>query len=174
MEKNTLLLGSAQVKASDAVTLDIEEKHAPDVLHDLNNIPWPFKENHFQKIVCGHILEHLCSIDSAMRELYRICDSEGTVLIEVPHHTSWSANTPDHHLRFNYFGLDKYFRSDPPAADISEEPCFRVISREITFHRSFRRVLLHKIFNMFPEDYERFWCYTFPAEHIKFELQPIK
>jgi ubiquinone/menaquinone biosynthesis C-methylase UbiE len=174
MEKMKLVLGAAGKKHDDALTLDIDEKHAPDVVHDLNNLPWPFKENQFKEIVCHHVLEHLHSIDGAMRELYRICAPDGTIYIEVPHHTSWCANVPEHHLRFNYFALDGYIADGKEQAWISTDKKFRLLSREVTFHKSFRRLFLHKLFNAFPKDYERFWSYTFPAEHIKFILQPIK
>ena len=169
--KTKLILGSADKKSNDAITLDINPLHKPDVVHDLNNIPLPFQNKQFKEIICHHILEHLLNINPIMNELHRICDPSGHIYIEVPHHSSWCANTPEHKLRFNYFAFDGYIENGLTKWITGKK--YKMLKREITFHRSFRRVWLHKLFNAFPMTYERFWTYLFPAEHLKIWLQPI-
>ena len=173
MENKKLILGAAGIKHPGAITLDIDPKHAPDVVHDLNKIPWPFKNNQFDRIVCHHVLEHLNDIAGPMSELYRICSKDGEIYIEVPHHTSWCANTPEHKLRFNYFGLDNFLEKGVTKWMPTENK-FRVIEKRITFHRHFRFYFLHRIFNAFPMWYERFWAYIIPAENVVFRLKPLK
>jgi len=173
IEKKKLILGSAGARVSGAVTLDIDPKHKPDVVHDLNIAPLPFKEGQFTEIVCHHVLEHLNDLEPLMLELHRICDQEGMIYIEVPHHTSWCANTPEHKLRFNYFAFDGYIEGGITRW-LGQDKKFKLIEREITFHRSFRRVFLHRVFNKFPFIYERFWAYIFPAEHLKLWIRPVK
>lgn len=173
MKKRKLILGSAGCKNNDAVTLDINPEHKPDVVHDLNIRPLPFKDEQFTEIICHHVLEHLNDLSSVMPELHRICDREGSIYIEVPHHTSWCANTPEHKLRFNYFAFDGYIEGGITRW-IGHDKKFNLIKREITFHKSFRRIFLHKLFNRFPHIYERFWAYIFPAEHLKIWIRPIK
>ncbi|NQT23132.1 MAG: methyltransferase domain-containing protein [Candidatus Omnitrophica bacterium] len=172
-EKTKLVLGSAGSRVEDAITLDINTEHKPDVVHDLNITPLPFKDGQFKEIVCHHVLEHLKDLSSIMSELYRICNGAGTIYIEVPHHTSWCANTPEHKLRFNYFAFDGYVDGGITQWMRQTEK-FRYLRREITFHRAFRRAFLHKLFNRFPLNYERFWTYMFPAEHLKVWLRPLK
>jgi len=172
MIKSILVLGSAGGNHPDAVTVDIDPIHAPDVVHDLNLIPWPFQTNQFKEIICHHVLEHLNDVGPAMRELHRVCALEGTVYIEVPHHSSWMANTPEHKLRFNSFAFDGYIANGLTKWITGEK--FQLLKREITFHRRFRRFLLHKCFNRNLMSYERFWTYLFPAEHIKIWLKPLK
>jgi hypothetical protein len=106
-----------------------------------------------------------------MKELHRICRPDGVIYIEVPHHSSWCAPTPDHKLYFNAFAFDGYIQ-DIKTWKTGRK--FSLVKREITFHRSFRQVFLHKLFNAKPLAYERFWTYMFPAEHLKFWLSPIK
>lgn len=173
MEKKKLILGAAGGKDPDAITLDIDPRHKPDVVHDLNKIPWPFKDNQFQTIICHHVFEHLNSIDGPMEELHRICMKDGEIYIEVPYHTSWCANVPEHKLRFNYFALDGYLQ-DGKTKWITTDKKFKIIERRITFHKAFRRYFLHKLFNKFPLYYERFWAYIIPAEHLIFRITPIK
>lgn len=172
MKKEKLILGSAGKKIEGAVTLDINPEHHPDVVHDLNVIPLPFKDNQFKEIVCHHVLEHLNDLASISSELHRICKSGGVIYIEVPHHTSWCANTPEHKLKFNYFAFDGYIENGITKWMTGHK--FKLLKRELTFHRAFRRLFLHKLFNAFPLSYERFWAYIFPAEHLKLWIQPLK
>ena len=170
--KTKLILGSAGIKHDDAVTLDIDPEHNPDIVHDLNVVPFPFKDNQFTEIVCHHVLEHLNDLFPAMQEIHRICAPKGLVYIEVPHYSSWCANTPEHKLRYNYFGFDGYIEDGRNRWLKGKK--FKLIKREITFHRAFRKFFLHKIFNYYPLAYERFWTYICPAEHLKVWLEPIK
>ena len=170
--KRTLILGSAGHQAPEAVTLDIDPAHHPDVVHDLNVFPYPFQDNQFAEIVCHHVLEHLNDLPPAMRELHRICAPDGVIRIEVPHYSSWLANSPEHKLRFGYFAFDGYV-ADGIVTWITGHK-FRLLKRELTFHRRFRAFQLHRWFNRSPLSYERFWTYRFPAEHVKVWLQPIK
>ena len=169
-EKAKLILGSAGVAAPDAVTLDIDPQHKPDVVHDLHDCPWPFRDNQFKEIICHHVLEHLNDLPAVMNELYRVCHPDGSIYIEVPHHSSWCANVPDHKLRFNYFAFDTYIY-DKTTWRTGKK--FRLLNREVTFHRAIRRWGLQKIFNASPMEYERFWTYIFPAEHLKILIQPF-
>ena len=169
--KDKLVLGSAGKPQPDAITLDIDPEHKPDVVHDLHVVPLPFDDNQFKEITCHHVLEHLNDLYAVMGELHRICRSDGTLYIEVPHHSSWCANTPDHKLHFNYFAFDGYLTSEKTWRTGKK---FKLVKREITFHRRFRTFGLHKLFNARPMNYERFWTYMFPAEHFKIWLQPVK
>ncbi len=169
--KEKLILGSAGRKHDDAITLDVEKETNPDVVHDLNKTPLPFPDNQFKEIVCHHVLEHLNELSAVMNELHRICKPDGTIYIELPHYSSWFANAPEHKLRFGYFSFDGYVDG---ARSWRKEKKFKIIKREVTFHRAHRRFLLHKLFNKYPMAYERFWTYIFPAEHLKFWLQPNK
>ena len=170
--KTKLVLGHAGKSHPDAITVDIDPEHKPDVIHNLNEIPWPFKDNQFQEITAHHVFEHLNDLMPVMDEIYRICHPDGRIHIEVPHHSGWCAHSPEHKMFFNYFAFDGYIQHGKTAWLNKKK--FKLISREITFHRSFRRYFLHKLFNRFPMNYERFWTYIFPAEHFKATLQPIK
>lgn len=171
MKKQRLILGSGGKQYPDAVTVDIDPAYKPDVVHDLHLLPWPFKDDEFVEIICHHILEYLNDVAGCMSELHRICRPDGLVYIEVSHHTSWGANIPDHKLRFNYYAFDN-FLMDKDSWRRGKK--FRLIKREITFHPVFQRLFLEKLFNRFPDSYERFWAYIFPAEHFKIWLSPDK
>jgi len=173
-EKEKLILGAAGAAGQkDAITVDIDPAHKPDVLHDLNAAPWPFKDDSFKEVICHHVLEHLSDLPKAMKELHRITRKNGMIYIETPHFSSCHAHAPEHKLMFNYFAFDSYLAGSDYCWQ-KHDFKFKLLRREITFHRAFRRYLLHRLWNRIPKTYERFWTFIIPAEHIKLEIQPIK
>jgi predicted SAM-dependent methyltransferase len=170
--KNKLYLGATGCGDKDAVTVDIDPALQPEVVHDLNKTPWPFEENSFSEVICHHVIEHLEELPKIMKELYRITKPSGRIYIEVPHYSSYHANTAEHRMRFNYFTFDSYFENGPGWQ--RHEFRFSLIKKELTFHRVFRRYMLHKLWNKKPKTYERFWAYAIPAEHIKLSISPVK
>ena len=171
MNKDKLVIGSAGKQSPDAVTVDIDPLHRPDVVHDLAVEPWPFEDNAFGQIVAHHVLEHFQDIGPVMRQMHRVCRPGGTIYIEVPHHTSWCAKDPFHRGFYGYFSLDGYLEGQPTWMTDKK---FRCVKRELAFHKFYRFFLLHKLFNAFPMFYERFVCYMFPAEFFKIWLTPQK
>ena len=50
---------SSSATFENPTTNDINDEHHPDVVCDLNILPWPFEDNSFDEIHCYNILEHL-------------------------------------------------------------------------------------------------------------------
>lgn len=68
------------------VNLDKEAfNHKVDVVHNLDELPYPFKDNTFDEILVINVLEHL-NIDRIdfYEELHRICENDAIVRIKVP------------------------------------------------------------------------------------------
>lgn len=167
-----LVIGAAGKEHPNAITVDIDPLHKPDVVHDLSKTPWPFDDNQFNEIVAHHVIEHIDDIEPVMSELHRVCAPNGEIYIEVPHHTSWCAKDPAHKAYYSYFSFDGFIEGAENSIWVTG-PKFRRISQELHFHKAYR-FLFQKLFNKFPMMYERHWCYIFPAEHLKLRLEPIK
>jgi len=80
-----LNLGCGENKKSGYLNIDWNELTRPDILHDLNEFPYPFRDNTFDLIEAEHILEHLDKPFQVMKELHRILKPGGKLLIKVPH-----------------------------------------------------------------------------------------
>jgi len=52
---------------------------------DMDVFPYPFPTNHFSSLVCRHTIEHLNSNPyDVMKELHRVTQQDGDVIIELP------------------------------------------------------------------------------------------
>lgn len=84
-EISKLNLGCGEFKKEGYVNLDYISHLKPDVVHDLNEYPYPFPDNRFKLIEADHVLEHLENPFRVMKELHRILANGGKLIIKVPH-----------------------------------------------------------------------------------------
>lgn len=87
MDEKTLKInfGSSGFSKEGYVNVDVRESVKPDVLHDLNALPYPFEDNSADVIEMTHVLEHLDKPFKVMAELHRILKPGGQLYIGVPH-----------------------------------------------------------------------------------------
>lgn len=69
------------------VNLDRADLPGVDIVHDIEKIPLPFRDEEFEEILCQDVLEHIEYLP-VLRELHRILKTGGTLKIRVPHFTS--------------------------------------------------------------------------------------
>ena len=62
-------------------TTDLQSPLA-DVKADICNLPFP--DNHYDLILCNHVLEHIPNDLKAMAELYRVLKNDGILIAQVP------------------------------------------------------------------------------------------
>jgi len=156
MEK-TLDIGCGKNKVTGALGLDIDKNANPDILHDLNIYPYPIKDNEFDKIYAKHVIEHVDNPVFFIQECYRILKDGGIIFVETPHFSSRVAySEPDHKRFFSYFMF----------SSLLSKTKFRRMKQQITFYKTFRFAGISFLANRFPDAYERFWTYIFPAENV--------
>lgn len=80
-----LNLGCGEDKKPGYVNIDWQASVDPDVVHDLNSLPYPFIDNSFDLVEANHVLEHLDKPFNIMREFHRILKPGGNLIIKVPH-----------------------------------------------------------------------------------------
>lgn len=80
-----LNLGCGENKKDDFINIDWNREVEPDIVHDLNKLPYPFEDNSFDLIEASHVLEHLDKPFLVMKELHRLLKPDGRLIIKVPH-----------------------------------------------------------------------------------------
>ncbi|MBU2633713.1 MAG: class I SAM-dependent methyltransferase [Nanoarchaeota archaeon] len=167
----------------NVINVDFNPEMKPTVVHDLSEIPYPFKDNEFDKIYMGHILEHMKDTIKFMEEIYRIAKPNAKLIIRVPHFScrgAWS--NPTHYRAFAYeqffhFSRDKkehYGNCNFKVQrlelrySLPDEDCGFLISKIIT-------PLLNFFANKNLKFCERIWCYWVGGfSEIYVELRTIK
>tara|TARA_B110001450_G_scaffold255193_1_gene282123 strand:- start:34 stop:816 length:783 start_codon:yes stop_codon:yes gene_type:complete len=56
----------------------------PDYVQNMNVLNIPFEDNYFDLIICNHLLEHVPNDTDAMKELFRVLNSNGKAILQVP------------------------------------------------------------------------------------------
>ena len=108
-------LGAGTDIRTDYINHDIAALKDIDVVHDLNQFPWPFKSNSAKEILALDILEHLNDFIKSMEEIERILEPNGKCKIKVPYWNSTSAYIDPthkrgfHELTFSFFDPNKSY-----------------------------------------------------------------
>src|SRR5258708_910883 len=95
------------------ITADIESPLAK-VKMDIHQIP--FSENHFDVVLCNHVLEHVNDDIQAMREIHRVLKPGGWAILQVPFFSPVPDKTfednsiTDKREREKIFGQDDHVR----------------------------------------------------------------
>lgn len=175
LQERVLNLGCGDQRIPGAIGCDIDvHAQAADLICDLNHIPYPFRDDVFDRVICQDVLEHLENIPAVMEEIHRICRPGARVFIRTPHFTSFDGYTDPthkHHLaaRSLNFCLEGYSMRG------FHTTCrYRLIRRHLSFYRLYRWLGLAWLANRFTDRYEAHWAFLCPAENIHFELEVLK
>lgn len=89
--------------SKDLITLDFDETVNPDVVHDLNIVPYPFNDDMFDEIHAYECLEHFGkqgdyrAFFQQFEELWRILKPDGWLIGTCPNWDSlWAWGDPGH------------------------------------------------------------------------------
>jgi SAM-dependent methyltransferase len=88
---------------SKLTTLDFDDSCNPDVVHDLEQLPYPFEDNSFDEIHAYEVLEHIGDqgdwkkLFDQFSEIFRILKPGGFLYAMVPMWNSiWAFGDPSH------------------------------------------------------------------------------
>lgn len=179
-KKIILNLGCGKTRIPDALGVDIIRILGyVDIIHNLDSIPYPFKDNSVDEIHMYHVLEHLRDPLKKMEELYRILKVGGKLYLRVPHFSSMGAFSDITHVRpFGYTSFGIFEKDD--YHHFYNSVTFKILKREIKYSglypntgiyekyihgnscpllaRPFVR-LINYLIQLSPIFFERVWCY---------------
>lgn len=81
-------IACGQNKREGFMGVDIAPGPGVDVVWDLEQYPWPFKDNSVKEAYVSHYAEHTKDLMKFMNEIYRICEDGAKVTILGPYYTS--------------------------------------------------------------------------------------
>lgn len=84
MSSLLLNLGCGYDIRASATNVDKRTLPGVDIVHDLDQFPWPFLGHTYDAIVAQDIFEHLTDVVKVMEECWRVLRAEGTLTIRGP------------------------------------------------------------------------------------------
>jgi len=161
--------------------LDVVKGNGVDIVWNLDEFPYPFKDNEFGFILAEMVMEHTWEPDKVLKQLWRISKSGGSIKITVPHFSNWQSWGDITHRRpFNstslfsfssrgsHRGSTSLINSQKEIFDIKSKIKFGKILKALGFEWAFN------INNYARGFYERNLSQIFPAQSIIFDLRVVK
>jgi len=106
-----LLLGCGDERRDGWERVDRSPRAAPDVVHDLDVVPWPFEDDSVEEVEANDVLEHLADVVRFMDECWRVLVPGGRLRIKA---VSWRSENlwrdPTHRRGFH---VDTFGYFDP-------------------------------------------------------------
>jgi SAM-dependent methyltransferase len=81
-------IGCGTNKIPGAIGMDINPLSAADIVHNLDDLPYPFTDDHFDEVIGRHVIEHVRDPMAVMSELHRITRPGGLIRLVAPHWTN--------------------------------------------------------------------------------------
>jgi predicted SAM-dependent methyltransferase len=178
MSKNKILdLGCGNKKRDGTIGVDFNERTKANIIHDLNEFPYPFESQSIDKIYIDNTSEHLESPLSVMEELFRITKKKGLVKVIVPYFRSPSAFIDPTHTKFFTVESFSYYDPDHVICQRYDYTLARFKIEKILFHEhlsnGFIKEIIVKIANKWPLKYERYLSHFIPLDEISFFLRRL-
>lgn len=162
------------------VNLDACKFDGIDIVHDLNRLPLPFKDDSVDEFYCKDVLEHVDYIP-LLRDMLRCLRKDGRIVAMVPHYTSTNMYSDPQHRNFFAIRSFSFFCKENPHFDWAVKPyCYdfefqRLARSRITFPRHFLWDRINEfLVNVHPKVQMLYeltaWHAFFPAENVEVEL----
>ena len=173
-----LNVGSGTDKRSDFINMDYNSLYNPEVIHNMDSIPWPFEDNTFDEILIQHVIEHTHNPLLWVQEMWRISKPGAKIVIKCPHwSTHWAYGDLTHFSQFSsrsfsHFNLDEIYYNVPARFKVHTElhclnPRGRFWAKAINF---FMNPLLNFSFSLT----ENALCKIFPVYENQYTLEVCK
>lgn len=167
--RHILHLGAGEKYDPLAINVDLVAATKPDVVHNLDNTPWPFPDNRFDEIRAFDVIEHLHDIVRTVEEMHRVCRPNAVIKITVPHFSCANAYIDPTHRHFFSAASFNYFTGDNEFGFYSAVK-FKKRAANIVFRPTLTNRLVSRYAARWPMEYEQRWAWIFPAWFMYYEL----
>jgi ubiquinone/menaquinone biosynthesis C-methylase UbiE len=163
-------LGCGKQKVPGSIGIDFNSDFA-DVVHNLNQFPYPFDDEEFDEV---HIRNTLVLLDNpvgVMEEVYRICKKQSRIVVVQPYFRSVWNHVDPWIKNFGTVFSFSFYDPDDPICKRYEYSTARFATESIKFDehiqnpRIIRRIII-KLANRYPRKYELYLGHYFPLDTI--------
>ena len=173
-------LGCGKSKRKGFLGVDIKNFPSVDIIHNLNQFPYPFKDNEVGEVRMDQVLEHLEDPIKTMEEIYRISRNDAKLTICVPYFRSFYAFIDPTHK--NFFGIHWFDYFDPTHKFFKKFHYSNAKLKllKVVFDMEFMHDLgiihriVKKIANKKPNFYEQKLSHLYPLNTLTYFLKVIK
>lgn len=170
-------VGCGTKKYPGAVGIDRLPGTAADIVHDLDEFPWPIADASFDEIRLTHVIEHVGDVIRTLEEVHRIGRTGARVHIATPHYTDFSSFCdPTHRWHLNSYSL-RYFGADNAGFGYYSPVKFRERRVYVKLLALWRYLGWELLINAFPR-MRRFWeyylCFVIRGKVIEWELEVVR
>ena len=165
-------VGCGSAKHPGAVGLDISADTDADVVHDLDEFPYPIEDDSFDQVLLQDVIEHVREPIKVMDELHRICRPGARIQLRTPHFSSILAYSDPTHLHF-YSAEAIRTLSEPRFAHYTQVR-MNVVHVTLDMWLPFRVSGIAALANRFKMPYETYFAFWFPTMNIRAEFEVVK
>jgi hypothetical protein len=173
----TLDVGCGNSKIPGAVGIDLVPGPQIDIVHDLDQVPWPLESNAFQVVRLWSVVEHLRNLVATMEEVHRVARPGAMVLIGTPHFSSANAYTDPTHVHFLSGRFLDYFIEGTELSGhygFYSKARFRLEERRVTLSPFWARLRITRLMNRILPAYETYLCSLIRGADVQLKLTVLK
>lgn len=177
--KQILDIGCGNNKYPCSLGMDRVKLPSVDIIHDIEDFPYPFINNSFDTIVMQHVLEHVSKENMAnikiIEEAHRLLRPKGTLIVEIPLGPCFNFD-PTHKNYVGYWYWN-YFSEDFPL-NYYTHARFKLKSAEIVGLHGIPKIekltkLANKAYQITPAGIERLICFLNMDMFVKYTLEKV-
>lgn len=165
-------VGCGSAKTEGAVGLDRSPDTAADIVHDLDEFPYPIAESSFDEILLQDVIEHVAEPIRLFEELHRVARPGARIQLRTPHFSSVLAyGDPTHRHQFSALGVRSL--AEPRFAHYTQVR-FRVLHVSLDMWLPFRLTGVGVLANRFTDTYEKYFAFMMTTMNIRAAFEVLK
>jgi SAM-dependent methyltransferase len=169
---SVLDVGCGAKKRPGAVGLDISADTDADIVHDLDVFPYPLEDASFDEVIMQDVIEHVEDPMRVVAELHRILRPDGRLQLRTPHFSSSLAYGDPTHRHYYSSSAIRYL-AQPGFAHYSSVR-FSIEHITLDLWLPFRALGVARLANRYPDLYEKYLAFRFPAMNIRASFTALK
>ncbi len=165
-------IGCGSNKTPGALGIDILPSPEVDIVHDINQLPWPLENDRFDKVICSHVIEHLVDLVGVMNEIHRVSKNGARISILTPHFSSLNSWEDPTHTR--HFARRSFSFFDTESRHHYTNLRHKTLSVKLTFGGGLWDFMGKIHYALWPDLWEKHFAFIWRARNLIVELEVVK